>query len=141
MKNSLRGSIFDDPALFIDRDFSLIEFQRRVFDEARDENNPLLERVNFLSIVVSNFDEFEMIRMPQLARARASDEDSQAPLTDPLRHFDRLRTEMTDDVADAGHRRKTGRQVQVGAFVLHHQAKELVDRGLPFDSGHQPPIL
>jgi polyphosphate kinase len=32
-----------------------------VFDEARDENNPLLERLNFLGIVVSNFDEFEMI--------------------------------------------------------------------------------
>ena len=42
---AFKGTIFDDPALFIDRDSSLIEFQRRVFEEARDEDNPLLERL------------------------------------------------------------------------------------------------
>src|SRR5438132_9647652 len=55
--------------------------------------------------------------------------------------FDRLRTEMTDHVADARHGGQSGRQMEVGALVLHHQAKELVDRGLPFDPGRQPPIL
>lgn len=68
----IRGTIFDDPALFLDRDFSLIEFQRRVFEEARDEENAVLERLRFLSIVVSNFDEFEMVRMPQLALSSVS---------------------------------------------------------------------
>jgi polyphosphate kinase len=90
---SFSGSIFDDPALFIDRDFSLIEFQRRVFEEARDETNPLLERLRFLSIVVSNFDEFEMVRMPQLAES-GSDEDSESPRTDALAHFEHLRHEI-----------------------------------------------
>jgi polyphosphate kinase len=82
-KKLMRHTIFDDPALFIDRDLSLIEFQRRVFDEARDASNPLLERVKFLSIVVRNFDEFEMVRMPQLAQDAASGE-----------HFDRLRSQI-----------------------------------------------
>jgi polyphosphate kinase len=75
-------SLFEDPALFLDRDLSLIEFQRRVFNEARDESNPILERVKFLSIVVRNFDEFEMVRMPQIA------EESGAA------HFEKLRSEI-----------------------------------------------
>jgi len=90
---SFHGSIFDDPALFIDRDLSLIEFQRRVFEEARDERNPLLERLRFLSIVVSNFDEFEMVRMPQLAQS-GGDEDSESAPADALAHFDRVRHEI-----------------------------------------------
>ena len=35
----------------IDRDMSLVEFERRVLEEARDERNPLLERVKFLGIL------------------------------------------------------------------------------------------
>jgi polyphosphate kinase len=98
--NSSSPSIFDDPALYINRDFSLIEFQRRVFDEARDENNPLLERLNFLSIVVSNFDEFEMIRMPQLARATGSDDDSRPPVADLASHYDGLRSRIVQCMRD-----------------------------------------
>src|SRR5437870_10692008 len=46
----------------IDRDMSLIEFERRVLDEARDPRNPLLERVKFLGILGRNLDEFVMVR-------------------------------------------------------------------------------
>src|SRR5437868_9167442 len=46
----------------IDRDMSLIEFERRVLDEARDVRNPLLERVKFLGILGRNLDEFVMTR-------------------------------------------------------------------------------
>jgi polyphosphate kinase len=52
-----------DPALLVNRELSLIAFQWRVFDEARDPSNPLLERVRFLSIVAANLDEFFMIRV------------------------------------------------------------------------------
>lgn len=52
-----------DPDLYINRELSMLQFQRRVFEEAQDEKNPLLERVKFLSIVGSNMDEFFMIRV------------------------------------------------------------------------------
>jgi len=56
----------DDPALYMNRELSLLEFQERVLDEARDRNNKLLERVKFLSIVCSNLDEFFMVRIAAL---------------------------------------------------------------------------
>ena len=56
----------DDPRLYANRELSLLDFQWRVLDEARDPANPLLERVKFLSIVGSNLDEFFMIRVAGL---------------------------------------------------------------------------
>jgi polyphosphate kinase len=63
---------FEDPALYMNRELSLLEFQRRVLDEARDPENKLLERVKFLSIVSSNLDEFFMVRMAALKQKLAA---------------------------------------------------------------------
>ncbi|MEO7021358.1 MAG: polyphosphate kinase 1 [Ktedonobacteraceae bacterium] len=54
------------PEVYINRELSWIEFNRRVFHEARDPRHPLLERVKFLSIFDTNFDEFIMIRLAGL---------------------------------------------------------------------------
>jgi polyphosphate kinase len=56
----------NDPRLFIDRELGLLDFFRRVLDEALDPANPLLERVRFLAIVSSNLGEFFMVRVAGL---------------------------------------------------------------------------
>ena len=52
--------------LFNGRDYSWMQFNRRVLEEAEDPSNPLLERVKFLAITGSNLDEYVEIRQAGL---------------------------------------------------------------------------
>ncbi|TVQ27118.1 MAG: polyphosphate kinase 1 [Spirochaetaceae bacterium] len=110
---------------FINRELSWIEFNARVLDEALRADVPLLERLKFLCIVTSNFDEFFMVRVAALKRQVEAGDHVQCPSglrpSQVLaRVFDRVRelvrakyTVLVDDIlpalADNGIRlRRTG---------------------------------
>ncbi len=78
-KLPLIPSELEQPDLYINRELSWIEFNRRVFQEARDSRHPLLERIKFISIFETNLDEFIMIRLAGLKDQIASRKTLRSP--------------------------------------------------------------
>ena len=62
----------NNPALYINRELSLLEFNWRVLEEAQNEDYPILERTKFLAIYSSNMDEFFMVRVAGLMQQVAA---------------------------------------------------------------------
>ncbi len=66
-KDSLKS-----PTLYINRELSWLEFNDRVLREGTNRDLPLLERLKFLGIVLSNLDEFFLVRVAWLTQRRAA---------------------------------------------------------------------
>lgn len=91
----------DAKDLYLNPHLSLLEFQRRVLDEARDDTTPLLERIKFLSILGSNVDEFFMVRVAGLwqqleTRTTEISMDGRSP----LEQLELIRQRVTELVGD-----------------------------------------
>jgi polyphosphate kinase len=74
LPTELRG-----PEFLFNRELSLLEFHRRVLEEALDESQPVLERLKFLSIFSTNTDELFMIRVSGLKEALEEDVTELSP--------------------------------------------------------------
>jgi len=65
--SEIAASRAPDPTLFVSRELSWLEFNRRVLLESAEKNSPILERLKFISIYFSNLDEFFMVRIGSLS--------------------------------------------------------------------------
>ncbi len=97
-----RPAALDHPSLYLNPELSLLEFQRRVLEEARDARNPLLERVKFLAILSSNLDEFFMVRVAGLLQQIENGvQEASIDGRQPAAQLAAIRDEVTRLIADA----------------------------------------
>jgi polyphosphate kinase len=121
----------DEPGLYINRELSWLEFNRRVLEEAQDKSVPLLERLKFLAIFSANLDEFFMVRVGGLMQkvhagiTRSSGGDKMLP-TEQLERIsqavaDQVQEQyrvLTDDVLPA---------LEQEGIVIRTGTKDLTD--------------
>jgi polyphosphate kinase len=116
-------SVYDDlhdPALYINRELSLLEFNQRVLDEAFDTSNPILERAKFLAIYSSNMDEFFMVRVAGLMQQVAAGiaevtPDGLTPAEQLVAIRKRVRTNLK--ITHRGYREIRAKLAENGVFI------------------------
>lgn len=125
------------PDYYINRELSWLKFNERVLEEAKDTDNPLLERLKFLAIFSTNLDEFIMIRYAGLKEQTAAGIDKLSPDgSTPEAQLLAIADELHPLVAE--HRRVLGEDILpalaeegihlVNVADLNKQDNEAVDR-------------
>ncbi|MED1792209.1 RNA degradosome polyphosphate kinase [Brevibacillus nitrificans] len=153
---------FRIPEYYINRELSWIAFNERVLMEAKSESNPLFERLKFIAIASSNFDEFFMVRVAGLkdqVKAGLTKPDNKSGMT-PLEQlhavwerthevmqnmFAILREDITPELQKAGIRFLKAKQLneEQADFVhsfFHHQLYPVLTP-MAVDASHPFPML
>ncbi|MCB9420699.1 MAG: polyphosphate kinase 1 [Ardenticatenaceae bacterium] len=151
----------NDPHLFINRELSHLEFNRRVLNECLNEDHPLLERVKFLAIFSSNLDEFFMVRVSGLKQQMMLGITKRPPdgLTprEQLAAIHEVVSELLQQAMDCWHKSLYPQLVEAGIQILSYEEfkkrhqKKLSDyfereifpvlTPLAFDPGHPFPHI
>lgn len=151
----------NDPKLFINRELSHLELNRRVLNECLNENHPLLERVKFLAIFSSNLDEFFMVRVSGLKQQMMLGITKRPPdgLTprEQLAAIHDVVSELLQQAMDCWHNHLYPQLVEAGIQILSYEEfkkrhqKKLSDyfereifpvlTPLAFDPGHPFPHI
>jgi polyphosphate kinase len=149
-----------NPALYINRELSWLEFNERVLAQARDASHPLLERVKFLAITGTNLDEFFMIRVATtLKKLREEIDDVAADGYNTEQQLDAMRARARKMLADQAatwadlRRQLEAEQIffleadawtpAIRDYLSGHFSREIcpVLTPLAFDPGHPFPFI
>ena len=109
--------------LYFNRELSLLEFHGRVLEEALNEQNPLLERLKFLSIFSSNLDEFFMIRVSGLKEEMEHEVEISADGLTPAQQLAKVRERilvLVDQQARALREQVLPQLAQTGISVVNY---------------------
>ncbi len=146
-----------DPAVYINRELSWLDFNDRVLQLAEDESMPLMERLKFLAIFTTNLDEFFMVRVAGVhdqidARIDARGPDGLSPtqvlqgIAEQVRELDRRHSrEFTEvvrpELAEHGIRIVSCEQSSAPASLIARHFREQIFPVLtPLAIGHGRPF-
>ncbi len=134
---------FSHTDFYENRERSWLEFNQRVLDEAENGENPLLERLKFLSIVSSNLDEFFMVRVAslkeQVSVGYEKEDFSGMTPKDILKHISTRVHKMSED--QARHYKRTLVPYLKKSGILIKETEHLTSKQFEFLSEYFTDIL